>query len=64
MLIQGLRGRSNFQATSGHTLHLGEKGLGETTKKPLHYKGVKFHRVIHDFMLQGGDFSQGNCGSG
>ena len=38
----------------------GEKGLGETTKKPLHYKGVNFHRVIHDFMLQSGDFSQGN----
>lgn len=38
----------------------GEKGLGETTKKPLHYKGIKFHRVIHDFMLQSGDFSQGN----
>ncbi|CAK8679365.1 unnamed protein product [Clavelina lepadiformis] len=38
----------------------GERGLGATTKKPLHYKGVLFHRVIHDFMLQSGDFSEGN----
>nr|CAB3264346.1 peptidyl-prolyl cis-trans isomerase G-like [Phallusia mammillata] len=38
----------------------GEKGEGATTGKPLHYKGVIFHRVIHDFMLQGGDFSEGN----
>uniref|UniRef100_H2Y9Y9 Peptidyl-prolyl cis-trans isomerase n=1 Tax=Ciona savignyi TaxID=51511 RepID=H2Y9Y9_CIOSA len=37
----------------------GEKGEGKTTGKPLYYKGVIFHRVIHDFMLQGGDFSEG-----
>ncbi|XP_011173499.1 peptidyl-prolyl cis-trans isomerase cyp11 [Solenopsis invicta] len=38
----------------------GEKGLGKTTGKPLHYKGIVFHRVVKDFMIQGGDFSIGN----
>lgn len=36
----------------------GEKGVGATTGKPLHYKGVPFHRVIDNFMLQSGDFSK------
>eukprot|EP00976_Prorocentrum_cordatum_P043950 889179-Prorocentrum_minimum.AAC.2 len=30
----------------------GEAGIGVTTKKPLHYKGCPFHRVIQGFMLQ------------
>ncbi|XVF46741.1 hypothetical protein PTKIN_Ptkin03bG0052700 [Pterospermum kingtungense] len=37
----------------------GEKGVGKSGK-PLHYKDSKFHRIIPNFMLQGGDFTLGD----
>ena len=45
----------NFKA-----LCTGEKGISVISKKPLHYKGSKIHKVFTDYIIQAGDFTRGD----
>ena len=39
---------------------MGDKGVGKASGKTLHFKGSRFHRIIPQFMAQGGDFTNYN----
>eukprot|EP00930_Biecheleria_cincta_P103088 TRINITY_DN94_c0_g1_i1.p2 TRINITY_DN94_c0_g1~~TRINITY_DN94_c0_g1_i1.p2 ORF type:complete len:219 (+),score=58.33 TRINITY_DN94_c0_g1_i1:55-657(+) len=59
-ITMGLFG-DDVPKTVANFVHLctGSKGKA-STGQALHFKGSKFHRIIPNFMIQGGDFTRGD----
>jgi len=61
IIVFGLFGQvAPYAVENFRALCTGEKGISKLTGKPLHYQGSVFHRIIPNFMLQGGDITHGN----
>jgi cyclophilin family peptidyl-prolyl cis-trans isomerase len=61
IVMQLYRDITPLTAENFRALCTGEMGVCQSDgTKPLHYKNSIFHRVIQDFMLQGGDFTKFN----
>lgn len=58
VVFELFQGKTPKTAENFRALCTGEKG--ETDGLALHYKGNLFHRIIKDFMMQGGDFENEN----
>ncbi len=59
MVFELFREDCPMTAENFRCLCTGEKGEGKTTFKPLHYQGTPIHRIVKGFIIQGGDFSNG-----
>jgi len=58
-IVIGLFGKT-VPKTAKNFKTLAEGTMTDDDGKTLTYKGSKFHRVIKDFMIQGGDFTRGD----
>eukprot|EP01012_Entosiphon_sulcatum_P006187 TRINITY_DN12898_c0_g2_i1.p1 TRINITY_DN12898_c0_g2~~TRINITY_DN12898_c0_g2_i1.p1 ORF type:complete len:380 (-),score=57.41 TRINITY_DN12898_c0_g2_i1:93-1232(-) len=60
VVVELYEGHAPLACANFRQLCTGERGTGPITGKPLHYLGSTFHRVIPGFVVQAGDFSEGN----